>query len=434
MISPFEDRYKTEINDLFTEDNKYRKWMLVEYALAKAHAQLGDIPKDAPEKIKKAIDKVKPARILEIEAEIHHDLMAMVRALTEQSGDAGKYVHYGATSYDIEDTATALTFMEALDVIEDRAQEMQQVLKKLALANKKIVCIGRTHGQHAVPTTYGMKFALYYQELSRNLDRLAAARERIAVGKMSGAVGTGATFGKNKKRIEELVMKELGLKPAAITTQVIQRDRHAEVMFVLAMFAATMEKIAKELRNLQRTEIGEISEPFSSKQVGSSTMPQKRNPHKSERVCSLARLVRSNVAVAMENIALEHERDLTNSANERVIFHESFIGVDYMMKQLLGILDGLVFYPENIQKNLEFTHGLIMAERLMIYLTEQGMGRQEAHERVRQAAQLAFSEKKHLKEIVVQQHLISRAEAEKLFDYTTYIGDAVRIVEDAVKD
>ncbi|MFH1221992.1 MAG: adenylosuccinate lyase [Candidatus Micrarchaeota archaeon] len=434
MISPFEERYRTEINDLFTEEKKYRNWMLVEYALAKAHAQLGDIPKEAPEKIRKAIDKVKPARILEIEAEIHHDLMAMVRALTEQAGDAGKYVHYGATSYDIEDTATALTFLEALDVVEDRAQEMRQVLKKLALANKKTVCIGRTHGQHAVPTTYGMKFALYYQELGRNLDRLAAARERIAVGKMSGAVGTGATFGKNKKRIEELVMKELGLKPAAITTQVVQRDRHAEVMFVLALFAATMEKIAKELRNLQRTELLEISEPFSSKQVGSSTMPQKRNPHKSERVCSLARLVRSHVSVAMENIALEHERDLTNSANERVIFHESFIAVDYMMKQLIAILDGLVFYPENIRRNLELTNGLIMAERLMIYLTAQGMGRQEAHERVRQAAQFAFAEKKHLKDIVVQQKLISKAEAEKLFDYTTYIGDAVRIVEDAVKD
>jgi adenylosuccinate lyase len=433
MISPFEERYKTEMNEIFDERNKYKKWMLVEYALAKAHAALGDIPRDAPEKIKKAIDKVKPERIAEIEAEIHHDLMAMVKALSEQAGDAGKYVHYGATSYDIEDTATALLFIEGFDIIEDRAQELMKILKRLALAHKKTVCIGRTHGQHAVPTTYGMKFALYYQEMKRNLERLAAARERIAVGKMSGAVGTGATFGKNKERIEKLVMRELGLKPAPITTQVIQRDRHAEAIFVLALFAATMEKIAKEIRNLQRTEILEISEPFSIKQVGSSTMPQKRNPHKSERICSLARLVRSHVAVALENIALEHERDLTNSANERIIFSESFIAVDYMLKQMIYILDGLVFYHDNIKRNLELTNGLIMAERLMIYLTEKGMGRQEAHEKIRQAAQFAFTNKKHLKDVVIANKIISKEEAEKLFDYESYIGDAVRIVENAVR-
>ena len=433
MISPFEERYKTEMNEIFDERNKYKKWMLVEYALAKAHAALGNIPRDAPEKIKKAIEKVKPERIAEIEAEIHHDLMAMVKALSEQAGDAGKYVHYGATSYDIEDTATALLFIEGFDLIEDRAQELMKILKRLALAHKKTVCIGRTHGQHAVPTTYGMKFALYYQEMKRNLERLAAARERIAVGKMSGAVGTGATFGKNKERIEKLVMRELGLKPAPITTQVIQRDRHAEAIFVLALFAATMEKIAKEIRNLQRTEILEISEPFSIKQVGSSTMPQKRNPHKSERICSLARLVRSHVAVALENIALEHERDLTNSANERIIFSESFIAVDYMLKQMIYILDGLVFYHDNIKRNLELTNGLIMAERLMIYLTEKGMGRQEAHEKIRQAAQFAFTNKKHLKDVVIANKIISKEEAEKLFDYESYIGDAVRIVENAVR-
>lgn len=434
MISPFEERYLTEMNAVFEESNKYKKWMLVEYALAKAHASLGAIPKDAPEKIKMAIDKVKPERIAEIEAEIHHDLMAMVKALSEHAGDAGKYVHYGATSYDIEDTATALIFLEAFDIIEDRAQEVAKILKRLALAHKKTVCIGRTHGQHAVPTTYGMKFALYYQEIKRNLERLVAARERISVGKMSGAVGTGATFGKNKEKIERLVMDELGLKPAPITTQVIQRDRHAEAIFVLALFASTMEKIAKEIRNLQRTEILEISEPFSLKQVGSSTMPQKRNPHKSERVCSLARLVRSYVAVAMENIALEHERDLTNSANERIIFPESFIAVNYMLTQIIYILEGLVFYHENIKKNLETTNGLIMAERLMIYLVEKGMGRQEAHEKIRQAAQYAFSEKKHFKEVVIQRGLLTKSEADEIFDYESYIGDAVKIIEKAARD
>ncbi|MEM3540685.1 MAG: adenylosuccinate lyase [Candidatus Bilamarchaeaceae archaeon] len=434
MISPFEERYKTEINEIFDEKNKYRKWMLVEYALAKAWAKLGKIPKDVPDKIKNAIEKVRPERIAEIEAEIHHDLMAMVKALSEQAGDAGKYVHFGATSYDIEDTATALMFLEAIDIIEDRAQELCSILRTLALAHKKTVCIGRTHGQHAVPTTYGMKFALYYQDIKRNIERLRQARERIAVGKMSGAVGTGATFGKYKSRLELLVMKELGLSPAKITTQVIQRDRHAEVLFVLALFAASLEKIAKEIRNLQRTEILEISEPFSAKQVGSSTMPQKRNPHKCERVCSLARFVRANVAVALENIPLEHERDLTNSANERIIFSQSFIAVDYMLKQMIFILDGLVFYPENIKKNLELTNGLIMAERLMIYLTENGIGRQEAHEKVREAAQYAFANKKNLKDVVVERKIITENEAKKIFDYSTYIGEAVKIVENAVKD
>jgi len=251
---------------------------------------------------------------------------------------------------------------------------------------------------------------------------------------MSGAVGTGATFGKNKKRIETLVMKELGLSPAPITTQVIQRDRHAEAIFVLALFAATMEKIAKEIRNLQRTEILEISEPFSVKQVGSSTMPQKRNPHKSERICSLARFVRSLVAVALENIALEHERDLTNSANERVVFPEAFIAVDYMLKQMIYILEGLVFYKDNIKKNLELTNGLIMAERLMIHLTNKGMGRQEAHEEVRQAAQYAFANRKHLGEVAIARGLISREESKRIFDYDSYIGDAVKIVEKAVRE
>lgn len=422
------------MNDIFEEKNKYRKWMLVEYALAKAWATIGKIPKDAPAKIKNAIDKVKPERITEIEAEIHHDLMAMVRALSEQAGDAGKYVHYGATSYDIEDTATALMFLEALDLIEDRAEELCAVLKDLARAHKKTVCIGRTHGQHAVPTTYGMKFALYYYEMKTNIERLRDARKRIAVGKMSGAVGTGATFGPYKAKIENLVMKELGLSPAKITTQVIQRERHAEVVFVLALFAASLEKIAKEIRNLQRTEILEISEPFSAKQVGSSTMPQKRNPHKCERICSLARLVRAHVQVALENVALEHERDLTNSANERVIFSESFITVDYMLKQMIAILDGLVFYHDNIKKNLELTNGLIMAERLMIYLTEKGMGRQDAHEKVREAAQYAFANKKNLKDVAIERGLINEKEAEKLFDYSTYIGDAEKIVDNVIKE
>lgn len=432
-LSPFEERYRTDMNNILDDWNKIRRWMDVEVALARAHAELGHIPKGAPEKIAEAAKKVKRERVAEIEAEIHHDLMAMVRALTEQAGDAGKYVHLGATSYDIEDTATALIFLEAIDALDRRLGGLGSVLRELAIKHKKTVCVGRTHGQHAVPTTYGLKFAIYYQELLRNRERLAQARKRIGVGKMSGATGTMATFGKEGVEIQSLVMKGLGLEPAKASNQVIQRDRHAEVMCVLALTAALMEKVAKEIRNLQRNELLEISEPFGKKQVGSSTMPHKRNPHKSERICSLARLVRANVLTAIENIPLEHERDLTNSANERAIFGESFVAVDFMALELTKILFGLEFFPDNIRKNLELTHGLIMAERLMIALADKGMGRQEAHEAVRELAQQAFREKRPLKDLAKAKKLLPDKDLDALFDPATYIGSAEKIVEGATK-
>ncbi len=423
------------MNSVFEDQEKLNKWMLVEVALARAHAKLGHVPKDVPGRIEEAAKKVRMERVLEIEAQIHHDLMAMVKALTEQAGDAGKYVHLGATSYDIEDTATALIFMEAIDLLDRDLKLLSDVLRKLAKEHASTVCVGRTHGQHAVPTTYGMKFALYYQELRRGSQRLAEARKRIAVGKMSGATGTMATFGKDGPRIQQLVMKELRLEPAMVSNQVIQRDRHAEVLCALALIAATMEKIAKEIRNLQRTEIAEVYEAFGSRQVGSSTMPHKRNPHKSERVCSLARIPRANVLTAIENMALEHERDLTNSANERAIFGESFVCVHYMCLQLTAILSGLRFFPDNIKRNLEMTRGLILAERVMIHLAEKkGMGRQEAHELVRSLSQEAFDSGRHLKELLIQKKLLSEPEAEKLFDYSTYVGSARIIVEQAISD
>lgn len=258
----------------------------------------------------------------------------------------------------------------------------------------------------------------------------------ISVGKMSGAAGTMATFQGKGYEIQELVMKGIGIKAAKATNQVVQRDRHAQVIFALALIAATLEKIAKEIRNLQRSEIMEISEPFGSKQVGSSTMPQKRNPHKSERICSLARLVRGNVAIALENIPLEHERDLTNSANERFIFPESFIITDYMLKELNKILAGLQFYPENIERNLELTGGAMMSERIMIALTEKGFGRQEAHELMRNCSMEAYRDKKKLLQVLIAKpevtKLISKDELERLFNPKNYIGEAVEIVERAV--
>lgn len=433
-VSPFEERYTTPINRIFEEENKIRKWMEVELALAKTHAKMGRIPEDAPDKIREGMGKVSIERVKEIESEIHHDLMAVVKALSEQSGDAGKYVHLGATSYDIEDSATAILFLEAIESLENSLGGLSEVLEGLARKHKKTICVGRTHGQQAVPTTYGMKFALYYRELRRNIDRLKEAKKRIAVGKMSGAVGTMATFGEKGPEIQDSVMKELNIRPAKITNQVIQRDRHAEVISVLALTSALFEKIAREIRNLQRTEIGEIAEPFAKKQVGSSAMPHKRNPHKSERICSLAKLMRGYLHVAFENIALEHERDLTNSANERVVFGESFICVDFMAIQLKKILEGLVFFPENIKKNLEMSGGLFMAERVMMFLVNRGIPRQEAHETVRKYAQKAFSEKKDFRTLLVSEKVLSRKEAEGLFDYEGYAGMSEKLVEDALKD
>ncbi len=437
-VSPIEERYSTDMNKVFDESNVLRKWLDVEVALAKAHAKLGHIPDKSAYDISKASAKVTPARVKQIEAEIHHDLMAMVKALTEQcSPDSGAHVHLGATSYDIEDTATALLLRDSFELIRSHVAQLRQVTLELAKAHKKTVCIGRTHGQHAVPTTYGLKFALFADELWRHLERIKEAEKRLYVGKMTGAVGTMATFGDDAFKLQDLVMKELGLGSALATNQVIQRDRHAEGLFILSLVACTLEKMAKEIRNLQRTEIGELAEPFGKNQVGSSTMPQKRNPHKSERVCSLARVVRAGLQVALENIALEHERDLTNSASERMIIPQSFILTDYMLLQMTGITRGLEFFPKNIERNLNLTNGLVMAERVMIELTKAGMGRQEAHALVREASIRSLHSGEHLKEILEKDKnvtkLIPARSLSQLFKPETYVGKAPEIVDKVAK-
>ncbi len=436
-VHPIEFRYySAAMRALFTEEAKLQNWLTVEAALARAHARLGHIPKTAAGVIGRnaTVAKVRLARVKQIEAEIHHDLMAMVRALTEACGAAsGKYVHLGATSYDIEDTALALQLGDALDLITRDARALLKTLAALAKRTRKLVCVGRTHGQHAVPTTYGLKFAIYAGEVRRHLDRLAEARRRIRVGQMTGAVGTQASFGADAPRLQRLVMKDLGLTPVMVSNQVIQRDRHAEVVFDLALLAATGEKIAQEIRNLQRTEIGEVFESFQKMQVGSSTMPQKRNPHKSERICSLARIIRAQVAPALENIPLEHERDLTNSAAERVIFPEAFILTDYLLRQLDEILRGLDIRERAIQKNLSLTNGLIMSERVMLELVKLGLGRQTAHEILRQAAQTALAAGQPLKEILLRDRRVTKimtaAALARCLDPASYIGTAVAQVD-----
>ena len=303
FIHPVETRYRTDIANIFTEEKKLENWLKVEAVLAKAHAKLGTIPKEAADEIyKKAnVKDVKIERVKEIDREIHHDLMAMIKGLAEQcEGDAGNYIHLGATSYDIEDTAIGLQLKEALIYIENSLKLLLNELVRLMEDKKNLVCIGRTHGQHAIPTTYGMRFGVWAYETSRHLDRIKEALNRISYGKMSGAVGSMASFGENGIKIQDFVMKELDLNPVLIANQVVQRDRHAEVILLTALIGQTLAKIARENRVLQRNEIAEMFEPFKKKQVGSSTMPHKRNPHKSERICSLARILKTHAASSLE--------------------------------------------------------------------------------------------------------------------------------------
>ncbi|MCX8163288.1 MAG: adenylosuccinate lyase [Candidatus Micrarchaeota archaeon] len=436
-ICPIEQRYRSNLNSFFEQENVLKSWLRVEVALAKAHAALGNIPAQAAEEIEEGAKKVKLERVIEIEEQIHHDLMAMVKALEEQCPNYGGYVHYGATSYDIEDTAMALLIHQASAVFKSDLVALKSVLKEIVKNKRNLVCVGRTHGQHAVPTTYGLVFANYLDQLNRAIELFDKALELVCVGKMTGAVGTGATFGPKAFEIQKLVMEELGLKAALVTTQVVSRDRHANLLFVLALIASILEQIAKDIRNLSRPEILEVAEGVVKSQVGSSTMPHKKNPHKSERVCSLARFVRANVLVGLENVALEHQRDLTNSANERIILSHSFILVDYMILQMKNILTNLVFYEQNIKKNLELSKGAILSERVMIALTEAGMSRQKAHELLRLASWQAQEKNIALFDLLSKNKevlkFIKKEKLKELFDYTSYIGQAQKIVDQVLE-
>ena len=440
FINPVETRYRTELANIFTEDKKLEYWLKVEAVLAKAHAKLGNIPQDAAEEINKKanLNFVKLNRVKEIDKEIHHDLMAMVKALSEQcEGSAGKYVHLGATSYDIEDTATALQLKEAISYITKSLKELLTALIKVIEDKKLLVCIGRTHGQHAIPTTYGMRFSVWAYEIDRHLDRLKETLNRISYGKMSGAVGTMASFGENGIEIQKFIMKELDLLPALITNQIIQRDRHAEVIFLTSLIGQSLAKISRQFRVLQRNEIAEMFEPFKKSQVGSSTMPHKRNPHKSERICSLARVLKSNVITALDNIVLEDERDLTNSANERIIFSENFILLDFMINQLTKNIEEVEFDEANIENNLNLTKGAVLSEKIMVNLVDKGIGRQEGHEILRNAVIKAKKENRLLRDILMENPMVeevfTKTEIENLLNPHNYLGKAVEQTENILK-
>lgn len=440
-IHPIEYRYGTEdMRKVWDNENKLQKMLEVEAALAQAEASLKLIPQKAATEIKnKASTKhVTAERVAEIERETNHDIASIVKALAEVcEGDAGEYVHFGATSNDIIDTSQSLLFKESIAILRKKMVDLTKTLLKLAEENKKTVCIGRTHGQHALPTTYGMKFAIWADELHRQIQRLDEAEGRLCRGMMTGAVGTTAALGTDGLAVHHKLSENLGLEPVLISNQVVQRDNHAELIMILANLASTLDKMALEVRNLQRTEIKEIGESFDpAKQVGSSTMPHKMNPITAERICGISRVIRAYVIPALENNPLWHERDLTNSSCERIIFPESFLLTDYILLLSQKLFNNLVFYDENIEFNLNLTHGLIMAERVMAELTRKGAGRQTAYALVRKCSVEANQKGKRLEDIISQDDEIikylSIEDISEIMDPHTYLGTAVEIVENVL--
>lgn len=441
-IHPIEFRYGTpEMKRIWEQENKQQRMLDIESALAQAEGELGIIPKEFADEIKaKANTKfVTVERVSEIEAETKHDIASLSKGLSEVcEGEAGEYVHFGATSNDIVDSSNSLLLKDSIEVLEEKIERLTKIILKLAEENKMKVCIGRTHGQHALPTTYGMKFAIWADELHRQYDRLLHAKENVCLGMMDGAVGTTAALGTQGWEVHKKVSEILGLKPAPITNQVLQRDNHVEFVASLANIATTLSKIALEVRNLQRTEIQELGEFFDpEKQVGSSTMPHKMNPITAERICGVARIVKSYVNAAMENNPLWHERDLTNSSCERIMFPEACILTDYILNLTIKLMNNLIFYDENIERNLNFTNGLIMAERLMAELTRAGMGKQTAYGVARKNAIKANKEKLLLADLILEDpdasQFLTKEDVERIMDPHTYIGSAPIIVDEIIE-
>ncbi len=385
-----------EMGAIWTEENKYRKWLDVELAVCEVQAERGVIPAEAWKTIREKAD-FNSHRIDEIEAVTHHDVIAFLTSVAEFVGPDSRYIHLGMTSSDMLDTATSLQIKEAGALLLKKLQDLKDVLGRRALEFKDTVCIGRSHGIHAEPTTFGLKLALWYDECDRNIHRLKEALEGVRVGKISGAVGTFAHLDPD---VEEQVCQRLGLKPAPVSTQVVQRDRHAHFLSVLAVIAASLEKTAVEIRHLQRTEVLEAEEYFSKGQKGSSAMPHKRNPITCERIAGLARLLRSNAMAGLENVALWHERDISHSSVERVILPDSAILLDYMLHKTIRLSDRLLVYPRKMEENLNITNGLIFSQAVLLALIGQGVTREDAYKLVQNAAMTCWKTKQDFREAV----------------------------------
>ncbi len=441
-VCPLDFRYgRKEVKDIFGKTSKLQVLLDVEAALARAHAQVGNIPKNAADEISKKATTtvVKVNRVNQIEQETRHDIMAVTRALAEQcSGDAGKYVHLGATSYDIVDTANALQFAQALKLLRTQLKLLRTSFLKLAKKHKNTIMTGRTHGQYSIPITFGLKMAVYALEMDRHLERLHENSSRVLVGKMSGAVGTGAAMGKQALQIQRLVMKELKLGIEEGATQIVGRDRYIELLSLLANIAASMEKFATEIRNLQRSDIAEVAEAFEAKkQVGSSTMPHKRNPITCEQVSGLARVVRSMILPAYENAIQWHERDLANSSSERFILPHALILTDWIVYQMNTVFEHLAVFPERMKENLNQSKGLPMAEAVMTKLVSKGMGRGDAHELMRTISQKAIQQNTDLLSIALSEQKISKYLTHKdltqALNPENYLGVTEDIINNIVK-
>jgi adenylosuccinate lyase len=414
---------------IWEDQNKYQRWLDVELAVTETLAAEGIIPKDAAAEIQ-AKANFSVDRVNEIEAEVKHDVIAFTTSVAEFVGPASRYFHFGLTSSDVLDTATALQVVEASSIIADGIDRLLQVLKKRAHEFKTTVTVGRTHGIHAEPTTFGLKLALWHNEMTRQKHRFHEAAETMRVGKLSGAVGT---FAHLSPEIEEKALGKLGLRPVHVATQVIQRDRHAHYISALAWIGCTLEKIAVEIRHLQRTEVREAEEFFSPGQKGSSAMPHKRNPITSEQISGLARLLRGNAIAAMENVALWHERDISHSSVERVIFPDSTILADYLLQKTATLIEKLVVYPERMQENLDLTRGLIYSGELLLELVAKGVSREDAYRWVQRNAMRVWDEGGNFKEkVLTDADIIERCtphEIERVFDSTRLVRNVDSIFE-----
>jgi adenylosuccinate lyase len=412
---------RPEMGDLWEPENRFRKWLDVEIAVCEAWSELGKIPEDALKTIKKKAGfDIK--RIDEIEKTVKHDVIAFLASVSEFVGHESRFIHKGLTSSDVVDTALSLLMKEAAGIVISDIKELMRVLKRQAFKYKDIPCMGRSHGVHAEPMTFGLKFALWYEDAKRCLKRIERARAAISVGKISGAVGT---FSNIPPQLEEIVCKKLGLVPEPVATQIVQRDRHAEYMTALALTAAFVEKVAVEIRHLQRTEVLEAEEPFTAGQKGSSAMPHKRNPVGCENLSGLARIVRSNAIPAIENVALWHERDISHSSVERVIIPDSTILIDYMLNRLKDILKNLHVYPEKMAANIERSYGLYNSQRVMLALVEKGLSREEAYATVQKNAMESWGKgigfmKLLMKDKKVTKYL-SKNELKEIFDLKYYL-------------
>ena len=426
------ERYSLpQMKHIWDDENKFRIMLNIEVFACEAQAKLGVIPKKSLSNIQKKA-RFDIRRINEIEKKTQHDIVAFVANIAQNIGPDAKYLHIGMTSSDLLDTTLGVQLKEASSILED---DLKRLLKALAIKARKyknMVCVGRTHGIHAEPTSFGLKLALWYDETQRSLKRLQEAKEAIAVGKLSGAIGTYANINPD---IELYVCKKLGLKPANIATQVIQRDIYAQYLATLAIIGATLEQFATEIRHLQRTEVLEAEEPFGKGQKGSSAMPHKRNPVICERICGLSRLLRANSMVAMENIALWHERDISHSSAERVIIPDSTIALDYMLNKFIYVVDGLLVYPENMMANLIRTKGLIFSQRVLLELMERGLPRMKAYDFVQRCAMRSWRERLDFKILLLQDKdvpkYLTKKDLDRIFNLDYYLRNVDRIFRKA---